>query len=254
MLPTGSAHDVANLHRSDAKHGPEGFACASRCVHGAYLQYTAGVKLLSAVPPSGSHGFANGPSAFKARLERRILSASDAAPVGHSVSLASVFDEVLVGARAAVVGLLKRRGPSAVFGRVGAVVVDAIQRMSLGLVAHVGVKSREIGVPAVANVDSATAPVGVSRMVRIVAAGLHVAPRVVSRSRLSSWFLAVLGRAQARYFSRNAPAAFRDTVFQRKGTHRTFGAAFAPAKPVWLVGMWRPSKNGPASEYVPNEV
>ena len=81
---------------------------------------------------------------------------------------------------AAIVSLLDACRPSAVIGRVRAVVVDTINAVFLGgLRSHVGNEGREIMDPFIAHGDAASAPVRIAWMRLLVAASLGLAPSVV---------------------------------------------------------------------------
>lgn len=81
-------------------------------------------------------------------------------------------------ASAAPVGsLLSDRGPSAIFWRIGAVIIDAIQTRPLWALTHVCEKILEFE-PAFTNCNSATAVIFVSRLPGIEAAGFHSSPNL----------------------------------------------------------------------------
>ena len=132
---------------------------------------------------------------------------------------------------ALVVGLLQSSRPSAVVGRVGAVVIDPFQREAARSWPHVGTERREVVAPFVAHGDPAPAVVvvvGVSRIEASIFRGSpdHVFGRAAASARCS------MREAQlASSDATNAPAALGHTVSQAWSDNLASGTAGTAAQP-----------------------
>lgn len=80
----------------------------------------------------------------------------------------------------AVVILVNRRCPSAIFRRVPGVVVDSVQGHAVRPVPHIGQEIFKFH-PSLANIDPATAIPGVVPMVRVQTPLFHCSPRLIGR-------------------------------------------------------------------------
>lgn len=105
---------------------------------------------------------------------------------------------------AAIFVLLRCRRPSAIFGRVVSVVVDAIDRCSWRFFAHVGEKVFKF-VPALADFDAAAAVVFVIFFpVFVATAGSHVHPGAKGCGPLTAGGVPVLAIVEASEFETSA--------------------------------------------------
>ena len=101
----------------------------------------------------------------------------------HAVGiLASQLPHFLLGhlVRPTITGLYRTTCPSAVLGRVQAIVVDPIKRASRRARGHVRDEGADV-MPALAHGDSASTVSGILRELRVVAAGHHCLPCPVER-------------------------------------------------------------------------
>jgi hypothetical protein len=130
--------------------------------------------------------------------------------------------------------LLGGSGPSAIRRFVVAVVVDAIQRVSLGWSAsHIG-KERFKGIaPTVTDRNAAPAVSFVVIMFRVVTAGLHALPDFVFGGGLSHGRLAVLlVRASLAVLPSSAAARLDTSGPQKARPRRSLAPAVASAEPL----------------------
>lgn len=118
-------------------------------------------------------------ASLHALLKRVSMNAADPAPFGQGVRL-SVCTEI--STNTPIVHLNAPRGPLAISGFVIAVVVDALKRQLRSGLAKVREEVLE-ALPALANLNAATAVVGKVRVIRVLAALPHPHPdRVRSRA------------------------------------------------------------------------
>ena len=141
--------------------------------------------------------------------------------------LASIEDDWLM--QAPVVALIKHACPSAIAGRVRAVVVDPVYLVARWARAHVGKKGSEVVAPLVAHGNTSTAPIAKARVILVVAASAHVAPRFIFAAATRAWFVAVLSRTLARGLTVKAAAASRLSRQQVSKSDVLDGAAVAQA-------------------------
>lgn len=131
--------------------------------------------------------------------------------------------------RAFIVRLLARCRPAAVARLVVAVVIDAVNRMAGWAASHICHERHVVIAPAVTDHNAAPAVVLETLNVRVVAAGLHRAPRaVLSRSPR----LAMRGRCRARLLFVKTPARacfMTAQVHLQDGAFRAAVAATEPA-------------------------
>lgn len=145
-----------------------------------------------------------------------------AAPFAHAQALSIVFEKQ---GRPLVVGLVDSRRPSAVLGRVRAVVADALDGMSRRWARpHVGVEGRE-SLPSGVDRDTASTVAGVTDCVRVQAAFPDASPDGVFGSASHP----VRGSMLRVQFG--APATLGASVNQIQGQHVAHRAARANAGP-----------------------
>ena len=165
------------------------------------------------------------------------------------------------GARVDALFLLCR--PSAILGRVGAVVVDTIETVQIAssaaligrLWSHVGVKVREGLHPAVTDSNPACAVVLIARILRIRTALFDSQPHdVFRRAMWADSPLAVRAFQRGGVLTAQAATAFGFTGTQHHRRHAALLAAVAAAGPHgvtatalrWVIGNGEASKSLPA--------
>lgn len=136
--------------------------------------------------------------------------------------------------RSEVALLCSRRSPATVARFVRALIVDAVQRMSLRTPTHVSKKRREVISPSITHRNSATAISLVIRGSRVVAPSLHCSPsRVLARA--STWTihagLAVRTTTTPADVALQAAAAARPSGDKVLGQDSSGGTAIAATDP-----------------------
>lgn len=158
--------------------------------------------------------------------------------------------------RPLVVGLLHARGPATVLGRVWAIVVDAVQRMSGWARSHVGQEQIE-ALPAWTNHNAAATIIRIRRISWIATPLAHLLPSV----ELGMVVQAVDGQARRCLFQLEAVTAQRLPVAQVFAGHDSLCAAVAPTAPqglAWSPGViaasWTAFQDSPATKSLSSDV
>lgn len=122
-------------------------------------------------------GIANRPSVIKPPAQSAFGESSNGGPFGKGMGFAVKLDDAII---ALVVGLLCRRGPSAIVRPIVAVCVDAVNRIVASWAwPHVGVEVIKRFTPTVAHLHTSFAIKVVLRIVWVGASLVHVAPRLI---------------------------------------------------------------------------
>jgi hypothetical protein len=128
-----------------------------------------------------------------------------------------------------VVPLFLCAGPTAIARFVVAIVVDAVKLVLWWARAHIFDKRGEVMAPSVAHRNAAPAPVGVSRVRRVVAAAAHIAPRLVFAAAAGSCFVTMNSRTLARALAMETTAASRAPRQQMAKSDVFYGPAITLA-------------------------
>lgn len=129
-----------------------------------------------------------------------------------------------------VIGLLEPRSPAAVAALVIAIVVDAIERQSGWLAAHIRQKIREC-FPSLAHGNPTAPVVAVSLGMRVRAAFNHCFPAEVFPCPTAPQRVAVFQVFGGRKVHAEASATFRETVPQYRAVDALLVSAVAAAHP-----------------------
>ncbi len=195
-------------------------------------------------PYWGFHGSANAEHAsIQPGFKRAVIHTRDTGPFGQRVS-SSIMDDHAI--RSHIVHLCDLSGPSAISARIAKRVINAINRMSIRTLAHIGNESLEI-------IDPQRVNSHIKVVVSTSTAVLHSSPRPVSKwmksleslRRFSNAFIAITS------------AARRNAVTQWEGCHLLFSSTFASAQPVNRLLTMRvinAPKDGPAIKGLSSEI
>ena len=140
--------------------------------------------------------------------------------------------------------LLRSCSPSAISGRIAALIVDAVNAAVWRSLTHVGKKVLKF-VPALAYRDASPAVIFIGFRVRVIATGEHAGPRHEGRRALT----ASVPVFKIIAFIKKAATRFRIAVLQAVATNDSPIPAIAGAKPIRLPtsASVREFKNGQAT-------
>ena len=122
------------------------------------------------------HGAVERPTASQPLMQDERLNAGDPGCFGYSHFVVQPR-HIAVAARVAV--LFLSASPLTVIRRIGAVIVDAFDGMSMWTLAHVCVKRLKRFAPSIADNDSASAVVGIGFRGLVVASPFNFTPRTI---------------------------------------------------------------------------
>lgn len=158
------------------------------------------------------------------------------------------------GAVVSIAALLGRGGPSAVLWRVGAVVINAVNRVLSGWSsAHVGDK-RSVGLaPSLADGDTAATVIPIADVALVIAAGFHALPNLVLCCRSRAVALSMLTGCYAGScsFAPYASTALGASGFQHPALSDGLTATITAAHPLNRTRLRNPGDNHQAAESLP---
>lgn len=165
------------------------------------------------------------PTLMQALIDQSGVPTKAQSPIGLGQRDAVPFQKLV----ASSVSRLRGSGcPSAVFWRVRAVVIDAIQLMAWWALAHVTNKRSEILSPRFADGNTSTAVVFIGRQGRAIAPSLHVPPPSVGRVAAKTMPSISLNGQLAR----TASTTRRVTGAERRNSYGFYLTAVAPTLPM----------------------
>lgn len=121
--------------------------------------------------------------------------------------------------------------PPAITWFVVAVVVNAVKCSTLWAFAHIKEEIGERITPAIANLDTTSAPFVPARKVLVMATGSHHEPRIVGRRCLAFFRVAMRGRGAAQHLPFFTAAGFGIAAVKIAGGRQCLAAAIANALP-----------------------
>lgn len=177
----------------------------------------------------------HGPSAIQSRPKCAQLHASFLSPSSYTLRPARECQKHVL---TAVAILFLSRGPSAVIRAIIAIVVDAVQGLSLWPISHIFVKGSERLSPSVAYANPSSSIVRVCSVVWIAAATDHLAPNAIF-GRISH---SMRCKSLACHISRQAPATFSISTAQVGGHYDNHVSALASTEPTSNAFVFRARK------------
>lgn len=161
-----------------------------------------------------------------------------------------------------VIRLLAARGPSAIFGAIRIVVVDAIQGMTGGWAdSEIAQELRKVRAPLFADGNAAAPIIGILDTIRVKAAHQHMLPRSVFRRDAASECPTMLHVSSDSFLASKTTARPRIVFKQRSAAHNSFAAATTSTSPAgvgcsatWGAATWSLGDNSQSLKCLSGQV